>query len=1042
MVSPVDNSDIFSPMKKLLKTILMIVAVSIVAGCGSRQGSGDQPPSGEDPLERFVTDVIVQTHQRHVEEFWRCALALPTVPLHDQEEMRGLVYQLSKQEGRFKRRLTELDPCLAHLQEAQESFRRAGSDDQAPDEGRRAAQQLASALETLQTGFDSYSEYDEEENERARAVSSIIYDLSYAYTSYQRATAASNEADRDGYRGFAVRFHAFLRCALGSDIDYRSFCDEEGAPAGEQLANAIDELCEQDHFITRIHQECLPALSTTTSSEEELDRDVAHWQSVGVERVSPSRLLDCLELHEDRLAYGQVDEIVSAMNEYSSVFENAGASLPDGVEQSQPRPPRGRSTLSSGLDHSCAVREDGTVWCWGNNESGQLGDGSTLVRPHAVRVVGLDDAVAVAAGSGHTCALRRDGTAVCWGRNRYWQIGDGTEEDRTTPALVRGLSGATAIVAGGAHTCAIASNGRVACWGNNQQGQLGLGDRRSRTGAELVEGLDGVVSLALGQRVTYAHHSDGSIYYWGEIRRIYRRGEMPRSIVSESPQRSSSLGAVRSVGVDFVIRDDGTLHEWNDDGSELEQVEGLDLVVHDARGVIHSCCLRDDGRVLCRGQSAHGEIGNGEITEAGFDPVLVLGLQGVEILTAGGNHSCALLSNGTVSCWGRNDHGTLGDGVFEVVPTPSLVEGLDGVMAMSSYAQSTVALLDDGSMMRWGGGDGVPEPIEGVNDAASAGQGGRHACAIRRGGSVVCWGANRYGQLGDGTTVRREAPVDVTGVDSAMALALGNYHSCALLEDRTVHCWGSNRRGTLGTGGDGNQITPAPVGGIADVREIAAGDDRTCALVDGGRVVCWGSGVGYWLRDIREQTRTEPVEVPGLPNQEVSSITMGRHRLCALLADGSVRCIGHYYDVHIQDPDWSDEANHGAHAIAGLTGVTNIAIGNNHNCAVLESGVRCWGYNHLGQLGVTPVEHHREPVVVPALRDVVSLSAGANHTCARLESGRVACFGHSLYGALGDGHRGRQDTPHPVWVCESGTWNGTRCEGGELLDSVALPSSQ
>jgi hypothetical protein len=166
---------------------------------------------------------------------------------------------------------------------------------------------------------------------------------------------------------------------------------------------------------------------------------------------------------------------------------------------------------------------------------------------------------------------------------------------------------------------------------------------------------------------------------------------------------------------------------------------------------------------------------------------------------------------------------------------------------------------------------------------------------------------------------------------------------------------------------------------------------------------------------------------------------MGARRLCAILDDGSVRCIGHYYDVHIQDPDWNDDGNHEAIAIEGLENVSSVVLGNNHNCAVHDSGVSCWGYNHLGQLGVSPLEHQREPVAVTALRNVASLSAGANHTCARLESGQVACFGHRLYGALGDGHRGRQDTPHPVWVCESGTWDGSRCEGGELLDAVALP---
>ena len=173
------------------------------------------------------------------------------------------------------------------------------------------------------------------------------------------------------------------------------------------------------------------------------------------------------------------------------------------------------TAIATGGNHTCAVAATGTVSCWGRNDDGQLGNGTTTDATTPVAVTGITDATAVAAGARHTCALAATGTVSCWGRNDYGQLGNGTTTSATTPVAVAGITNAVAVAAGGYHTCALAATGTVSCWGGNGYGQIGNGTTNSATTPVAVAGITDATAIAVGAIHTCALADTGTVSCWG-----------------------------------------------------------------------------------------------------------------------------------------------------------------------------------------------------------------------------------------------------------------------------------------------------------------------------------------------------------------------------------------------------------------------------------------------------------------------------------------------------------------------------------------------
>ncbi|WP_424186900.1 S8 family serine peptidase [Actinokineospora sp. G85] len=678
-----------------------------------------------------------------------------------------------------------------------------------------------------------------------------------------------------------------------------------------------------------------------------------------------------------------------------------------------------RGGLGAGTAHTLTVKSDGSVWTWGSNSAGQLGNGSTTNSTTPVPVVGLAGVrrgeATVAGGAVHSLAVRSDGTAWAWGANTFGQLGNGTTTASTTPVQVSGLTGVVAVAAAGTYSLALKSDGTVWAWGTNANGQLGDGTTTQRTTPVQVSGVTGAVGIAAGSADhALAVKSDGTVRAWG----ANTHGQLGNGTTTASTTAVpvTGLTGVRSVSA----------------------------------GYAHSLAVRTNGTVASWGNNSNGQLGDGTTTQR-TTPVAVSGLTDVASASASFVFSLAVRTNGTVASWGNNSDGQLGNGTTTSSTTPVTTTGVSAT-ALASGSLHGVAAKSDGTLHTWGGningqlGDGTTtqrntpvtsNQITLLRSRPNVALSSSHAIVATSDGRVIAWGLNNAGQLGNGGSTDSTTPVTVRGISNAAttpdAVAVGQSHSLALLSNGTVLAWGANPSGQLGDGTTGNRLTPVKVGNLTGVVAVAASGSHSLALKSDGTVWAWGLNSAGQLGDGSTTSRSTPVQVSGLTG--VARIATGPNGTSlAVRTDGTLRAWG---------ANTNGEYGNGTTTAAltpvstGLTGLSTqpgaVAVGATFATAVKANGtVVSWGANADGQLGNGTTTASLTPVTVTGVSTAVAVSAGSNHALALLRTGQTSAWGGNAQGQLGDG----TTTPRPTPVTVTGLTGLTEVTAG-LTTSAA-----
>ena len=567
--------------------------------------------------------------------------------------------------------------------------------------------------------------------------------------------------------------------------------------------------------------------------------------------------------------------------------------------------------------------------------------------------------------------------------------------------------------AGGSASCLLRQDGGVSCWGRNDDGQLGDGTITPRSAGVRVSGLTDAIALAAGERHACAVRAAGTVVCWG---------------ADDTGQLGDGGGADQQTPI---------------------AVPGVTTATTVVAGSGFSCALLADRSAVCWGDDADGEIGDGAPGATPRGPTPVMGLVGARSLSAHWQHACAILSDGSVACWGSNSSGQLGDGTEINRAQPVAVPGLQNVVAVATGLSHTCAMTA-GAVHCWGdnsqgqlGSDAsgtsgsMPQltlvPI--VIDPVAIAAGAQHTCAVRLNGQVLCWGQNSSGQLGEGTMTSLPEPVPVTGLTNGVNVTAGATFSCATTNDGAIFCWGDDHYGQLGTGHDVVRPLPTTIAVSAD--QVTAGGAHSCAVgraaVPGGAndFLCWGSDQAGQLGDNGDEDRSLPG--PTEPPLVAGGISAGALHSCAVAVGESAGLwcwgrgsSGQLGPGHLVDTPFPIEVG----LPSGADQATAVASGGAHSCVLINPSdglggeIFCFGDNSYGQLGDGTLTSRPTPALVPlgpgALR-ATAVSAGAGHTCAIDVNGQPWCWGRGDSGQLGNGTEVNQPTPTPVSLTTGAT---------------------
>ncbi len=775
--------------------------------------------------------------------------------------------------------------------------------------------------------------------------------------------------------------------------------------------------------------------------------------------------------------------------------------------------------------HSLARASDGTVYAWGRGVYGQLGNGTTTDSnvPVAVKTVGTPMAAKtitqISAGAGHSLALASDGTVYAWGQNTYGQLGNNVTTNSSSPVAVQTTGTPMAgksivnIAAGGYHSLALADDGTVYAWGYNPTGQLGNGatvDSRTpvavkATGTPMAG--KNIIKIAAGVHNSLALASDGTVYTWG-------RGEFGQ-LGNGTTTDSNIPVAVKTVGTPMAsktiigisggpaymlaVDSNGKVYGWGRNANgQLGSLSHTDSSVPVAsqipagKSIIqvsaggwdgsHSLALTHDNIVYGRGRNSNGQLGNNSTSDSLAAVVAQLNLMDTpstptQVVVESGNAKATISWQSPVVTGGKSIVGyvlryrTIGavdwttvdvaatvtshaitgltnDQIYQTQVAAKTATGtgdFSSIVLATPHAKPTITNVSP-AIGPVAGGQNVT--ITGTNfmpkgkKIVQTANGSGYSLALASDGTVYAWGQNNYGQLGNGTTTDSNVPVAVKTVGTPMEgkkiiqVSTKIWYSLALASDGTVYAWGLNGSGQLGDGTITHSSTPVAVKTIGTPMEgktivgIAAGASHSLALASDGKIYVWGGNAyGQFGNGVTTTSSVVPVAVKtvGTPmdNKKIIQIHAGYYHSLALASDGTVYAWGQNTYGQLGN---NTMINANAPVSVQTIGtpmagkiIIQLAAGNSQSVALASDGtIYAWGWNMYGQLGNGTTVDTRIPVAVkvtgtPMAGKVIAQVAASNaHTLAVASDGTVYDWGWNQYGQLGNNTTTNSSVPVAV----------------------------